>query len=56
MQLKKYKNITTGRVVTAIEVFESNTFGRLTIKYIREIDLEEFLKPLYVFEKTYVLN
>lgn len=54
-KFKKYKNITTGMVVETIDTFQSDTYAQLVVHYIRSIDSEAFLKPLYVFEKTYKL-
>lgn len=54
-KFKKYKNITTGMVVETIDVFQSYTYAQLVVHYIRSIDSKAFLKPLYVFERTYKL-
>ena len=52
---EKYRNITTDRIVNVIQTFESQSFDMETVEYEHLTTGEGFIKPLYVFEKTYVL-
>ena len=37
-----------------IDVFESTNFGMATVAYFNSEKVKDFLKPVYIFEKTYV--
>lgn len=49
-----YKNIINGVEVRILDVYESKNFGSMTVAYFNTARIKDFIKPLYVFEKTYV--
>lgn len=53
--LQKYRNITTGREVEVEKVYDSQIWAQSVVAYIRIHDFKGFMKPVYVFERTYKL-
>lgn len=51
--LRKYQNITTGQTVEVEKVYESGLMQQLVVAYLKIPSFEGFVKPLYVFERTY---
>ncbi len=51
----QYKNIINNKYVRVLDIFNCGRFDMRAVEYVRLMDFKEFIKPLYVFEKSYKL-